>query len=79
MPCGNCSKLTAATYTISVSEPFSGQWSWRRGDRQLQGWRYSRRTGRGARFQEGGGMVIFNEKADAKGVMKAVYNNPLDI
>ena len=24
-------------------------------------------------------MVMFNEKADAKGVMKAVYNNPLDM
>ena len=23
--------------------------------------------------------MIFNEKADAKGVMKAVYNNPLDM
>ena len=30
-------------------------------------------------FRKAGGMVMFNEKADAKGVMKAVYNNPLDI
>ena len=29
-------------------------------------------------FRKAGGMVMFNEKADAKGVMKAVYNNPLD-
>ena len=28
-------------------------------------------------FRKAGGMVMFNEKADAKGVMKAVYNNPL--
>ena len=26
-----------------------------------------------------GGMVMFNEKADAKNVMKAVHNNPLDM
>ena len=25
------------------------------------------------------GMVMFDEKADAKGVITAVYNNPLDI
>ena len=30
-------------------------------------------------FRKAGGMVMFNEKADAKGVMKAVYNNPLDM
>ena len=30
-------------------------------------------------FRKAGGMVIFNENADAKGVMKAVYNNPLDL
>ena len=30
-------------------------------------------------FRKAGGMVMFNEKADAKGVMKVVCNNPLDI
>ena len=30
-------------------------------------------------FMKAGGMVMFNEKAYAKGVMKAVYNNPLDM
>ena len=30
-------------------------------------------------FSKAGGMVMFTEKADAKGVMKAVYNNPLDV
>ena len=30
-------------------------------------------------FRKAGGMVMFNEKADAKGVMKTVYNNPLDM
>ena len=30
-------------------------------------------------FRKASDMVMFNEKADAKGVMKAVYNNPLDM
>ena len=30
------------------------------------------------RFRKAGGMVMFNEKADAKGVMKTMYN-PLDM
>ena len=30
-------------------------------------------------FRNTSGMVMFNEKADAKGVMKTVYNNPLDM
>ena len=30
-------------------------------------------------FKKAAGMVMFNEKADAKGVMKAVYNNPLEM
>ena len=29
--------------------------------------------------RKAGGMVMFNEKADAKGLMKAVYNNLLDM
>ena len=29
--------------------------------------------------RKAGWMVMFNEKADAKGVMKAVSNNPLDM
>ena len=48
-------------------------------DRQLQGWRYSRRMSRGARFRKAGGMVMFNEESDAKCVKKSVYNNPLDM
>ena len=35
--------------------------------------------GRRARFRKAGGIATFNEKADAKGLMKAVYNNPLDM
>ena len=30
-------------------------------------------------FRRAGGMVTFNEKVDAKGVMKTVYDNPLDM
>ena len=30
-------------------------------------------------FSKAGGMVMFNEKTDAKCVMKAAYNNPLDM
>ena len=30
-------------------------------------------------LRKAGGIVMFNEKADAKGVMKAAYNNPLDM
>ena len=30
-------------------------------------------------FKKAAGMVMFNEKADAEGVMKAVYNNPLEM
>eukprot|EP00904_Undaria_pinnatifida_P011808 jgi/Undpi1/7758/HiC_scaffold_23.g10231.m1 len=30
-------------------------------------------------FRKVGGMLMFNEKADAKGVMRAVYNNPPDM
>ena len=30
-------------------------------------------------FRKAGGMVMFNEKADAKGVIKAVYNNGVPV
>ena len=74
----HCSKLMVATQSQSVN-PSVGSGD---GDAATDSFKYGVIHALRVEvlaFRKVVAMVMFNEKADAKGVMKAVYNNPLDM
>ena len=79
MLCGTAANLWLLLYAISVSEPFRGSDDGDAATNRFKDGVIHAVWVEVLAFRKAGGMVMFNEKADAKGVMKAVYNNPLDM
>ena len=77
MLCGTAANLWLLLYAISVSEPFRGSDDGDAATNRFKDGVIHAVWVEVLAFRKAGGMVMFNEKADAKGVMKAVYNNPL--